>query len=440
MRRLLAASTLLGALLALQVSSAFATDTSPSPSPCPSPAAASGARTGCSTTPADPNQALYAQLETRLGGDIATALATEQRVAATLDQFAGAEQSLTNEISQEEQVISNLEDKIAQLDQQISDTQTRIEVEKQQLAVMSRAIYRQPTSFWLLIARSSNLHEALLATADAIVAGQRAHALQVRLEADLAKLQADRQARQDDLDRENGTLDLLNANLSSLEEVMGRQSDVSSELSNLLSQIQSAKDQLTNQPPSVTDSLAQLLEAQEQDLVQRSYQTAWIQAAVGVGLALVNQTLPVGKPISGLELAWPLASFTITQPFGPTSVLLEPPLGPYKHFHTGIDISAPLGAPVMASANGVVVAVAHSDFGYGNYVVIAQGGGIETLYGHLLQTNVKVGDRVVRGQVIGLEGSTGFSTGPHVHFEVRVNDQVIDPLPYLPVLGTNWPG
>lgn len=434
------AAALLGALVAMQASSASATDTSPSPSPCPSPSAASSARTGCSTTPADPNAAAYAQLETRLGGDIATALATEQRVAATLDQFAGAEQSLTDQISQEEQVISNLEDQIAQLDQQISDTQARIDVEKQQLAVMSRAIYRQPNSFWLLIARSSNLHEALLATADAIVAGQRAHALQTKLEADLAKLQADRQARQDDLDSENATLDLLNANLSSLDEVMGEQSDVSSEVSDLLTQIQSAKDQLTNQPPSVTDSLAQLLEAQEQDLVQRSYETAWSQAAVGVGMAMVDQKLPVGKPISGLELAWPLASFTITQPFGPTSVLLEPPFGPYRHFHTGVDISAPLGSPVMAAADGVIVAVGHSDVGYGNYVVIAHGGGIATLYGHLLQTNVNVGDKVVRGQLIGLEGSSGLSTGPHVHFEVRVNDQVIDPLPYLPVPGTSWPG
>jgi len=435
-RRALGAAATLATLIALTTSSAFA-DSSPSPTPCPSPSAASGTRTSCSTPPVDPNAAAYAQLESRLGGDIATALATEQRVSATLDQFAGAEQTLNDQVTQEEQVISNLEDQIAQLDQQISDTQARIDVEKQQLAAMSRAIYRQPNSFWLLIARSSNLHEALLATADAIVAGQRAHTLQTKLEADLAKLQADLQARQDDLDRENNTLDLLNANLSSLQEVIGEQTDVSSQLGDLLTQIQSAKDQLTNQPPSVTSDLAQLLESQEQDLVQRSYQTAWTQAQIGIGLALVNQKLPVGKTINGFALSWPLVSFTITQPFGPTSVLLEPPYGPYKHFHTGVDISAPLGTPVMAAADGVVVAVGHSNLGYGNFVVIAHGGGISTLYAHLLQTGVSVGEPVLRGQVIGLEGSTGLSTGPHVHFEMRVNDQVVDPMPYLPVPGTN---
>ncbi len=437
MRRALGAAVLLGALLALLASTASATD--PTPSACPSPAAASGARVGC-PAPTNPNQAAYADLESRLGGDIARALAAEQTLSATLDQFAATQQLLTDQVTQEETLIANLEDEIAKLDLQIADTQARIEVEKAQLAVMSRAIYRQPDSFWLLIARTGNLHEALIATADAVVAGQRAHALQARLEADLAKLQSDRQARQSDLDRENGTLDLLNANLSSLQEVMSRQADVSSALGDLITSIQTAKDQLQNVAPDVTTSLAQLLEAQEADLIQRSYETAWSEAQVGVGLAVVNRQLPVGRTINGLALAWPMSSFQITQPFGPSSVVLEPAFGPYKHFHSGVDIAAPLGAPVMAAADGLVVAVGHTNIGYGNYVVIAHGGGIATLYGHLLQTNVSLGDRVVRGQVIGLEGSTGLSTGPHVHFELRVNDQVVDPMPYLPVPGTSWSG
>jgi murein DD-endopeptidase MepM/ murein hydrolase activator NlpD len=436
------AAAVLGAVVilsALQVLNASATDPPPSPPACPSPSTASDSRVSCPAS-TNPYQAAYAQLESRLGGDIAQALATEQRVAATLDQFAATEQLLTDQITQEETVIANLEDQIAQLDVQIADTQARIDVEKAQLAVMSRAIYRQPDSFWILIARTGNLHEALIATADAVVAGQRAHDLQTRLEADLAKLQADRQARQNDLDRENGTLDLLNANLSALQEVMNAQADVSSQLQDLVTQIQSAQAQLQNQPPDVTVALAQLLESQEQDLIQRSYETAWSQAQVGVGLAMVNNKLPVGKPIQGLSLSWPMASFVITQPFGPTNVLFEPPYGPYKHFHTGVDIAAPLGTPVMAAADGLVVAVGHGNAGYGNYIVIAHGGGIETLYGHLLQTDANIGDGVVRGQVIGLEGSTGFSTGPHVHFELRVNDQVVDPMPYLPVPGTSWSG
>ncbi len=435
MKRLLVAAGLVGAFVAAQVSSVGATDASP----CPTSTTSSGSRVSC-PAPTDPNQAAYDQLKTRLGGDVARALAAQQRLRRTLDQFAGIEQSLTAEVAQEEAVVAQLEQQIATLDSEIVDTQERIDVEKQELAVLSRAIYREPDSFWLLLARTGNLHDALMATADAVVAGQRAHALQNRLEADLVKLQADRDARQADLDRESNTLALLSANLSSLQEVIDEQGLVSGNLTTLMAQLNTAKSQLRNQAPDITATLAQLLESQEQDLILRSYQTAWTQAQVGTGLALVNKLLPAGKTIAGLALSWPMSAFQITQVFGPTSVTLEPALGPYKHFHTGIDISAPLGAAVMAAADGIVVAVGHTTSGYGNYVIIAHGGGIATLYGHLLATKVRYGDKVVRGQVIGLEGSTGFSTGPHVHFELRVDNQVLDPMPYLPIPGTNWSG
>ncbi|HYL07222.1 MAG TPA: peptidoglycan DD-metalloendopeptidase family protein [Candidatus Udaeobacter sp.] len=414
--------------------------TDPSPSPCPTQTAASGSRSACSSAAVDPNQAAYDQLKSRLGTDVANALDAEQKLSAVLDGYAVSEQALNDQITEEEGVIATLEDQIAQLDQQIADTQARIDVEKEQLAVMARAIDRQPASLWLLIARSGNLRDALIATSSMVVAGQRAHALQVKLEADLAQLQTERAARQADLDRENGTLDLLNANLNSLEDAINRQTDVSGQLSDLIGQIQDAQSQLTGQPPDVTSQLAQLLESQEQDLIQRSYETAWIQAQVGTGVAMVSGALPLGKQIAGLTLAWPMAHFTITQPFGPSAVTLEPPLGPYPHFHTGVDMAAPLGTPVMAAGDGIVVAVGHTSVGYGNYVIVAHGGGIDTLYGHLLQTMVNSGDRVVRGQLVGLEGSTGFSTGPHLHFELRVSNQVVDPLPYLPVPGTSWSG
>ena len=431
MKKALGAAAIVAAIVAVQALGAQADS-----SGCSNTSAASGTRTTCATTTTDPNQAAYDALRTRLGGDIANALTAEQRLSRTLDQFAGIEQTLSAEVAQEEAVIANLQAEIARLDAQIADTEARIEVEKQQLATMSRALYRQPDSFWLMIARTGNLKDALVATADAVVAGQRAHALQDRLEADLRTLQAERDARQTDLDRETNTRDLLVANLDSLQEVMSQQADVSAQLTSVMSQLQTAQTQLTNQPPNVTDTLAQLLEAQEQDLVLRSYQTAWAQAQVGTGVALVENALPLGQTIAGLRLSWPMTGFAVTQGFGPTSFGLEPPLGPYKHFHTGIDLSAAPGTAIRAAADGIVVAVGHGASGYGNYVIIAHGGGVATLYGHLLQTSVSTGQKVVRGQLVGLEGSTGYSTGPHLHFELRVNQQVTDPMPYLPVPGT----
>src|SRR4029077_854224 len=214
-------------------------------------------------------------------------------------------------------------------------------------------------------------------------------------------------------------------------DLLSTQDDISSQVADVITQIQTAENTLQNQPPEVTAALATLLESQEQDLLVQSNQAAWDAAHVGVGLALVSQTMPVGPSVAGLILSWPMAGGRVTQPFGPSDLLLEPPLGKYAHFHTGVDIAAPFGTTVTAAALGVVVAVGHSSVGYGNYVVIGHGGGIMTLYGHLLETDVLVGEAVARGQRIGLEGSTGWSTGPHLHFELRVNDAVVDPMPYL---------
>jgi murein DD-endopeptidase MepM/ murein hydrolase activator NlpD len=427
MRRAAGALGIACSLIALQVAAAGAT----SPSPCPTPSSASGARVTCPAPSPNPNQAAYDQLRARLGGDLSNALSTQERLTSALNQTSASIQILTDQVTQEEAVIAALEDQIAQLDTQIADTQARIDVERQQVAAMARAIYREPDSLWMLIARTGSLHEALQVTSDMVVAGQRAHALQARLQVDLLKLQADRDARQADLDRENGTRDQLVASLSALNNLLGTQTDITNQMADVIGQIQAAENGLTDQPPDVTSALAALLETQEQVLIQQSNQAAWNQAHVGVGLALVTHMLPLGTTVAGLTLAWPMGGARVTQPFGPSSLLLEPPLGPFKHFHSGVDFAAPFGTTVNAAAAGVVVAVGHSAVGYGNYVVIGHGGGILTLYGHLLETDVGVGNTVARGQRIGLEGSTGWSTGPHVHFELRVNDAVIDPMPYL---------
>ena len=99
-------------------------------------------------------------------------------------------------------------------------------------------------------------------------------------------------------------------------------------------------------------------------------------------------------------------------------------------FHTGIDLGDPHGAPIAAAKSGVV---AYSGWisGYGNTIIIDHGGGIQTLYAHSSELLVGVGETVYRGQTIALVGSTGMSTGPHIHWEIRVNGQHIDPTPYV---------
>src|SRR5260221_2054973 len=100
-------------------------------------------------------------------------------------------------------------------------------------------------------------------------------------------------------------------------------------------------------------------------------------------------------------------------------------------YHEGQDIDATYGTPVKVAATGKVI-VAGRQRGYGNVVYVDHGNGLSTRYGHLSEIDVSVGQTVIRGQVIGLVGSTGRSTGPHLHYEVRINNQPVDPRPYLP--------
>jgi len=104
--------------------------------------------------------------------------------------------------------------------------------------------------------------------------------------------------------------------------------------------------------------------------------------------------------------------------------------GPGYEFHTGQDIEAPLGAPVVAGASGKISFVGWQN-GYGQLVVVDHGGGLTTRYGHLSHIDVDAGQQVSRGQLVGKVGSTGRSTGPHLHYEVRINEAPVNPLEYL---------
>ncbi|WP_319942125.1 M23 family metallopeptidase [Portibacter marinus] len=106
------------------------------------------------------------------------------------------------------------------------------------------------------------------------------------------------------------------------------------------------------------------------------------------------------------------------------------PIHNVKKFHKGIDFTAPKGTAIISSGDGKVIRVEEKKRGYGKNIIIDHGYGYTTLYGHLSEIDVEVGEKVTRGQVIGKIGSTGTSTAPHLHYEVRINGNAVNPIDY----------
>ena len=133
----------------------------------------------------------------------------------------------------------------------------------------------------------------------------------------------------------------------------------------------------------------------------------------------------VGQPSGSGSFSWPVTG-TITSPFG----WRANPFGGAPDFHTGLDIAAPTGTTITAAASGTVM-LAQWYGGYGNYILLDNGGSYSTGYGHLSAIYVSVGQKVKRGQAIGAVGMTGLATGPHLHFEIRIDGKPVDPAPRL---------
>ena len=148
--------------------------------------------------------------------------------------------------------------------------------------------------------------------------------------------------------------------------------------------------------------------------------------------ALINQNTASSQNTEyyGGSFGWPTPGYKrITSPYGPRTYTLNGKK--VSSYHRGIDIGAPSGAKIAASNGGTVVTSAYNAGGYGNYVILDHGGGKMTVYGHMSKRMVSVGQSVTKGQQIGKVGSTGRSTGPHLHFEIRVNGTAVNPINYL---------
>ncbi|HEY2074266.1 MAG TPA: peptidoglycan DD-metalloendopeptidase family protein [Gaiellaceae bacterium] len=191
----------------------------------------------------------------------------------------------------------------------------------------------------------------------------------------------------------------------------------------LRSQLLSSKGKLSNAKAGKAHALL-ISKAQEQTEIKESQSiaaaSASIEAKIRAAEAGTSSSTSPPATASAAGLIWPVQG-PITSPFGPR----------WGGFHPGIDIGIPEGTPIHAAAAGTVIYCGWES-GYGNLVVIDHHDGIATAYAHQSRIAVSCNQNVDQGQVIGYSGCTGFCTGPHLHFEVRVNGSPVDPLGYLP--------
>ena len=193
-------------------------------------------------------------------------------------------------------------------------------------------------------------------------------------------------------------------------------------------QSQQKKSQILSNTKTMREYYISKLTAEELELQKQideyNIQVSEIEAEIKL-LALNS----ISDDYIGGAITWPVPGYTtITSQYG---MRVHPITGTYK-LHTGVDVGAPIGASFVAAANGVVSKATYNP-AYGNMVVIDHGGGVQTLYAHGSEIVAKIGQIVKTGDEVLKVGSTGYSTGPHAHFEIRVNGQTINPMDFLVV-------
>jgi len=382
----------------------------------------------------DPQQqkALIDQIRAQLGSNLADALAAQQQLKQSLADNAVQQGVLQGQIA-------DVEAKIADLDVQIADAQrlevvfaNRITAERAQLRQLARAIYEQPGSVLVVVAEAHSLSDLLTRVADLNVAGARASEVKASLARDLTALQVQREKEQAARDDQIKQKEQLDSELAQLKVLQAQQESSVAQLQDKIAETQGELYLLSRQSTQLAQQITDMLQQQQDAIISAAMQSVWTQVQLWSQSNNIGTIAASAGHSTKYRFIWPEPQSQISQSFGPSTFWFEPAYGQYPHFHTGIDMVEPFGSPVYAADDGVVALVGSSSAGYGNYVVIAHSGGLDTLYGHLSTAVVKVGQPVTQGQPVGLEGSSGNSTGAHLHFELRINQRPVDPAPYLP--------
>lgn len=330
-----------------------------------------------------------------------------------LNESRAKEKSLGDQVNSLEQQINSKQSDIDELEASISEAQAKLETLEEELAAAEEKVNTQNEN---LNARLRNMYKnGSVGFIDVLM--------------------------------DSGSFSEFLNNLSLVEKVYTSDQDVLEELQKAYDEIDAKKKEIETLQAELSESKATMeeqkssLEADKASVEKKKSEIAADSAETQRELdkleadaqALTSSIRNSGSSSSSSKynggiMAWPVPScHTVSSGYGGR---IHPTTGKYK-FHGGLDIPGSYGSAIVAANSGKVIWAGNRGDSYGNYVIIDHGGGVSTLYGHSSKVLVRKGQRVSRGQRIANVGSTGRSTGPHCHFEVRINGSRVNPNPYV---------
>ena len=330
-----------------------------------------------------------------------------------LNESRAKEKSLGDQVNSLEQQINSKQSDIDELEASISEAQAKLETLEEELAAAEEKVNTQNEN---LNARLRNMYKnGSVGFIDVLM--------------------------------DSGSFSEFLNNLSLVEKVYTSDQDVLEELQKAYDEIDAKKKEIETLQAELSESKATMeeqkssLEADKASVEKKKSEIAADSAETQRELdkleadaqALTSSIRDSGSSSSSSKynggiMAWPVPScHTVSSGYGGR---IHPTTGKYK-FHGGLDIPGSYGSAIVAANSGKVIWAGNRGDSYGNYVIIDHGGGVSTLYGHSSKVLVSTGQSVSRGQRIANVGSTGRSTGPHCHFEVRINGSRVNPTPYV---------
>jgi murein DD-endopeptidase MepM/ murein hydrolase activator NlpD len=369
-------------------------------------------------------------------------VAAHKAAAAAARKKAAAEQTKANDLLKQTQTIEDqinaLQTELASLGTQIGTASQRKARLDQEIELTRQDITAKQTQIAQLQSDYDSRVDALNARADAtyrtgdwglfeMVLGSTDLADLIQRTEYVNMIMTDDEQAATDLDTTRVSLESATADLDRAEQTLqANRAEVAAQVQGLQT-LQSARDSKASAAKAAqAQKTAMLAETKKNIARLKAMALAEEQESARIA-SLLKSGASHGTGKYAGTLHWPCPGHTrITSPFG----MRMHPILHVKKMHTGIDIGAPSGATIVAAGKGTVI-YAGRNGGYGNFTMIDHGNGLVTCYAHQSRILVSKGQHVTAGQVIGKVGSTGLSTGPHLHFEVRVNGTPKNPVSYL---------